>query len=848
MVDPKCMLRLCAQSVFRIAGILAAKALRTIRLRTGDSLVVQVVNYKISVHVGCFEKGAVRSGYTAKIFPTSCGRRQLERQSESNPWNLEELMDAIHDLVAMGEEQRALNYQKLAKYINRYTRTIGENMKVATLDPSRNPWTCRMALQEDVLKISLEDRVDIVTGGASGLGLGLGLERAGWHFKRTLASLSPEDRVYIVTSGIQGPYSDNMQPQLFLPPVVTTASRENMKDLMIEYWKGAKWDRIAEAVEKRTKKAAVATRSTTSLGSSDSTRTEAKSRANKISVLESTLDSDASEALLMFAGNVQMSAENVLFCRSVLHLEKKAAMVATCNNGFNQRPRWGNSYHLMRDIVINKSSYEALYRGKHDFQLCQTISLAKNGEAETKEPATHGELEKFRRADHVSDITRSTFKPITFVRQGEEARKKAVARGELTSNVSSTQKQQPNCAQEDLSSKFPAHPRSQQSIFATLTLTLQTAIMPAPVTDANMALLRDQHSRIEEARHMEATLRGEYPSGAVQQWARTFARGSVVVGSVLDRFWDAYEEPTTAPPAIRSQSSAVLERRNMHLAITSTFHIRTSCDSPEESCYYRSIEISRKGSESQSGTPKIVVWSSKSLIAICFSILPCEVSRAMETSRTHIRAALPQHQPTTCTTSSQKLPAHMNRLSPSDPSVPPVSRSYAAFLSFSTVADTSTIASLAFQAPKDRECHTTLLVEEMTVGAVLQAIKKRGMGRYKFAQPDQGCRHWNLTVLDILNQNEFVASHIVEAIDNLHPVWLKDGILAPMEKGPFAPPSRADRIAPSNDMNSTYRNVNNFHNIDKQAFGWRASLRAIQIHDNSRCSNILRSASVLSMT
>ncbi|KAK8170175.1 glycosyl transferase [Phyllosticta citrichinensis] len=38
-----------------------------------------------------------------------------------NPWNTEELADAIHDSVTMGAEQRALNYQKLSKYVNKYT-------------------------------------------------------------------------------------------------------------------------------------------------------------------------------------------------------------------------------------------------------------------------------------------------------------------------------------------------------------------------------------------------------------------------------------------------------------------------------------------------------------------------------------------------------------------------------------------------------------------------------------------------------------------------------------------------------------------------------------------------------
>ncbi|KAF2244676.1 glycosyltransferase family 20 protein [Trematosphaeria pertusa] len=38
-----------------------------------------------------------------------------------NPWNTEELADAIHDAVTMGDEQRNLNYQKLSKYIRKYT-------------------------------------------------------------------------------------------------------------------------------------------------------------------------------------------------------------------------------------------------------------------------------------------------------------------------------------------------------------------------------------------------------------------------------------------------------------------------------------------------------------------------------------------------------------------------------------------------------------------------------------------------------------------------------------------------------------------------------------------------------
>ena len=41
-----------------------------------------------------------------------------------NPWNTEELAGAIHDAVTMGEEQRLLNFQKLDKYVSKYTRSV----------------------------------------------------------------------------------------------------------------------------------------------------------------------------------------------------------------------------------------------------------------------------------------------------------------------------------------------------------------------------------------------------------------------------------------------------------------------------------------------------------------------------------------------------------------------------------------------------------------------------------------------------------------------------------------------------------------------------------------------------
>ncbi|MCJ1322391.1 Trehalose-6-P synthase/phosphatase complex synthase subunit [Xylographa vitiligo] len=38
-----------------------------------------------------------------------------------NPWNTEELAGAIHDAVTMGDEQRSVNFEKLDKYVQKYT-------------------------------------------------------------------------------------------------------------------------------------------------------------------------------------------------------------------------------------------------------------------------------------------------------------------------------------------------------------------------------------------------------------------------------------------------------------------------------------------------------------------------------------------------------------------------------------------------------------------------------------------------------------------------------------------------------------------------------------------------------
>ena len=38
-----------------------------------------------------------------------------------NPWNTEELAQAIDDALTMSDEQRAINHVKLYKYVTRYT-------------------------------------------------------------------------------------------------------------------------------------------------------------------------------------------------------------------------------------------------------------------------------------------------------------------------------------------------------------------------------------------------------------------------------------------------------------------------------------------------------------------------------------------------------------------------------------------------------------------------------------------------------------------------------------------------------------------------------------------------------
>ncbi|KAI9787613.1 MAG: Trehalose-6-P synthase/phosphatase complex synthase subunit [Geoglossum umbratile] len=54
-----------------------------------------------------------------------------------NPWNTDELAEAIHDAVTMGKEQKAINYHKLERYVMKYTSAfwgqsfVGELNKIS---------------------------------------------------------------------------------------------------------------------------------------------------------------------------------------------------------------------------------------------------------------------------------------------------------------------------------------------------------------------------------------------------------------------------------------------------------------------------------------------------------------------------------------------------------------------------------------------------------------------------------------------------------------------------------------------------------------------------------------------
>lgn len=49
-----------------------------------------------------------------------------------NPWNTEELAGAYQEAVTMSDEQRALNFAKLDKYVSKYTRWVHHHTQHGT--------------------------------------------------------------------------------------------------------------------------------------------------------------------------------------------------------------------------------------------------------------------------------------------------------------------------------------------------------------------------------------------------------------------------------------------------------------------------------------------------------------------------------------------------------------------------------------------------------------------------------------------------------------------------------------------------------------------------------------------
>lgn len=90
-----------------------------------------------------------------------------------NPWNTEELANAIHDAVTMSPEQREANYRKLERYVFKYTsawwgasfvaemtRLSSENAQTKTL---RNVAGAVVGLGQKVKQVA-EDAKDLVAG------------------------------------------------------------------------------------------------------------------------------------------------------------------------------------------------------------------------------------------------------------------------------------------------------------------------------------------------------------------------------------------------------------------------------------------------------------------------------------------------------------------------------------------------------------------------------------------------------------------------------------------------------------------------------------------------------------
>ncbi|KAI9788220.1 MAG: Trehalose-6-P synthase/phosphatase complex synthase subunit [Peltula sp. TS41687] len=73
-----------------------------------------------------------------------------------NPWNTDELAGAIHEAVTMSEEQRTINYQKLERYVMKYTSAFWGQSFVGELT--------RISTQPERKRISIDGNMDIDEG------------------------------------------------------------------------------------------------------------------------------------------------------------------------------------------------------------------------------------------------------------------------------------------------------------------------------------------------------------------------------------------------------------------------------------------------------------------------------------------------------------------------------------------------------------------------------------------------------------------------------------------------------------------------------------------------------------
>ncbi|QDS78182.1 hypothetical protein FKW77_005455 [Venturia effusa] len=92
-----------------------------------------------------------------------------------NPWNTEEMAEALHEAVTMGDEQRKINYEKLARYVNKYTSSWwGQTFVTEMVRISTKPETklsvrsgSKVSFADRESAISTEEEADEPTGSLS---------------------------------------------------------------------------------------------------------------------------------------------------------------------------------------------------------------------------------------------------------------------------------------------------------------------------------------------------------------------------------------------------------------------------------------------------------------------------------------------------------------------------------------------------------------------------------------------------------------------------------------------------------------------------------------------------------